>query len=305
VVIVADDEPFAPGDALGAALDELYSVAPEQFTACRTRLAGAAKRAGDAETSRRITACRKPTVAAWVVNLIARQGAAPAALTDLGTRLREAHAAGDGGAIRALTGEQRRLVEELTRSGFVAAGLTQPSAALRDDVTATLQAAVADPEVAGRLGRLTKAEQWSGFADLGTVTAKSTVRSPPAAPRPAPKPEPAPKPAPTRNRSPDPAAARAAAVLAAATRAKADADAALTELQTDVAAARLRAQDARRRLDAAQQTLAAAQQTLDDAEQALTAAEDAYASGKQNSRQAAAAVAAARSARRPGGSSAG
>jgi hypothetical protein len=287
VVIVADDGAFAIGDAL----DELYSVAPDAFTACRTRLVAAAKAAGDAAAARQIGSCRKPTVAAWVANLIARQGAA-AALTDLGDRLREAHAAGDGNAIRALTHEQRRLVDELTRSGFAAAGQQRPSAAVRDDVTATLQAAVADPDVAGRLGRLTKAEQWSGFADFGTVTARSS-------PKPAKRePSPAPVTRPSRSRTPDPAAARAAAELAAATRAKADADAALTELQTDVAAARLRAQDARRRFEAAEQALGSA-------EAALRAAEDAYASGKQTSREAAAALATARSSRRPGGASAG
>ena len=64
--------------------------------------------------------------------------------------------------------------------------------------------------------------------------------------------------------------------MAAAERAKADADAALTELQSDLAAARLRRDDARRRLQ--------------DAEHALTAAEDAYDKGKQSSRDAAAVV---------------
>jgi hypothetical protein len=42
-----------------------------------------------------------------------------------------------------------------------------PSAALRDDVADTLQAAIADPNVTARLGRLTKAERWSGFAEFG------------------------------------------------------------------------------------------------------------------------------------------
>jgi chromosome segregation ATPase len=70
--------------------------------------------------------------------------------------------------------------------------------------------------------------------------------------------------------------------LAAAERAKADADAALTQLQSDVATARLRRDDARRRLQ--------------DAEDALTAAEDAYDRGKQASRDAAAVVKEAKSA---------
>ncbi len=171
--IVADDARFTVDDAL----DRLYAARPEDFTAQRTRLAADAKRSGDAAAARQIGGSRKPTAAAWVVNLLALRGTARASLVDLGARLREAHAPMDGEAIRTLTGEQRRLVEELSRAGFLAAGIAAPSAALRDDVIATLQAAVADPDVAARLGRLTKAEQWSGFGEFGTVTAVSAKRA--------------------------------------------------------------------------------------------------------------------------------
>ncbi len=73
----------------------------------------------------------------------------------------------DGEAIRALSAEQRRLVDDVARAAFEEAELAEPTAALRDDVTATLQAAIADPDVASRLGRLTKAERWSGFGEFG------------------------------------------------------------------------------------------------------------------------------------------
>jgi hypothetical protein len=72
--------------------------------------------------------------------------------------------------------------------------------------------------------------------------------------------------------------------LTAAERAKADADAALTELQSDLATARLRRDDARRRLQGA--------------EEALTAAEDSYDKGKQAGRDAAAVVKKAKAALR-------
>ncbi|WP_255506054.1 hypothetical protein [Mycolicibacterium sp. 018/SC-01/001] len=256
----------AATDAVSDALDALYSARPQDFTARRTELAAAAKRAGDAATAKQIGASRKPTVAAWVVNLVALKGTARAQLTDLRSRLRDAHAAMDGEAIRRLTTEQRRLVDELTRAGFVAAGITDPSAALRDDVVSTLQAAVADPEVLDRLGRLTRAEQWSGFGDFGVATAVTATRKPSAPAEPA---QPA-------RRGPSPA------VKAALAR-QADADAALPELQSDLAAARLRVEDARRRLA--------------DAEQALRVTEEDYAAGKEASRAAAAAVKAARSGR--------
>ncbi|RZT24868.1 hypothetical protein EV589_0590 [Mycobacterium sp. BK558] len=271
VDIVADDARFSVDDAL----DRLYAARPEDFTAQRTRLAAEAKRSGDAAAAKQISGSRKPTVAAWVANLLALRGTARASLADLGAQLREAHAAMDGEAIRTLTGEQRRLVDELSRAGFLAAGVAEPSAGLRDDVTATLQAAVADPDVAARLGRLTKAEKWSGFGEFGTATAVSAKRAPaPAKAAPA-------KAADTK--ADDERAREARAALAAAEHRKSEADAALTELQSDLARARLRVDDARRRLA--------------DAEQALTAAEDAYAAGKRESGDATAAVKAAKSTR--------
>ena len=94
----------------------------------------------------------------------------------------------DGVKIRELSAAQRKLIDELVRAAFAAAGLTQPSAALRDDVVGTLQAAIADPDVAVRLGRLEKAERWSGFGEFGTVTAVGPAAK--AKPKPQPKSQP-------------------------------------------------------------------------------------------------------------------
>jgi len=254
------------------ALDTLYSARPEDFTALRTELAAKAKRGGDAAAAKQISTSRKPTTAAWVVNTLVRGGTVTERLTDLGSRLREAHAAMDGETIRALTTEQRKLVDELTRAAFRAADLANPSAALRDDVVATLQAAVADPDVAARLGRLTKAEQWSGFGEFGSTATVSTVTKG----KPGKRQTVAPPAADKRPSDRDRLRQQARADVAAAERAKAEADAALSELQADLATARLRHQDARRRLA--------------DAEQALTAAEDAYDAAKRAGREAGAAV---------------
>jgi hypothetical protein len=263
--------------AMADELDELYEVKAEEFTALRTKLAAAAKKRGDADTARRISAARKPTTAAWVVNRLAlRDQDVRTRLTGLGERLKDAHATMDGDRIRALSAEQRRLVDDMARAAFEEAELADPSAALRDDVTGTLQAAIADPDVASRLGRLTKAERWSGFGEFGdtamvfTQTRRTTSRK-----------EPAEEPQRDDKRDEKRDAARrdretARAALAAAERTKADVDAALTELQSDLATARLRRDDARRRLK--------------DAESALTAAQDAYDKGKQAGRDAAAVV---------------
>jgi hypothetical protein len=252
-------------------LDELYEVKPEEFTALRTKLAAAAKKTGDADTAKQISAARRPTTAAWVVNRLAlRDQDVRARLAGLGERLRDAHTSMNGERIRELSAEQRRLVDDVARAAFEEAELAAPTAALRDDVTGTLQAAIADPDVASRLGRLTKAERWSGFGEFGdTAMVFTSTRKPPAARE---KPAEQPK----RDDKRDDKREKARAALAAAERAKADADAALTELQSDLATARLRRDDARRRLK--------------DAEDALAAAEDAYSKGKQASREAAAVV---------------
>ncbi|VEG58481.1 Uncharacterised protein [Mycolicibacterium aurum] len=260
------------GFAVEEALDRLYAAKPEDFTAVRGELTAAAKDAGDRDAAARIGGARKPTAAAWVVNALTLGGSAKDTLSDLGSRLREAHGAMDGEAIRALTAEQRKVVDDLTRTAMKQAGIRSPSAALRDDVTATLQAAIADPDVAGRLGRLTKAEQWSGFGEFVFTASVSTAAKKKAA---APKPEP-----PARPPATDRQDQKARAAVAAAERAKADADRALGELQSDLSTARLRRQDAQRRLAAAEQAMAAA-------EQAFTAADDAYTAGKKAAKEAA------------------
>jgi len=72
-------------------LDELYEVKLEEFTALRTKLAAAAKQRGDADTAKQISAARKPTAAAWVVNRLAlRDQDIRKRLAGLGERLRDA-----------------------------------------------------------------------------------------------------------------------------------------------------------------------------------------------------------------------
>jgi hypothetical protein len=267
------------GFAVEEALDRLYAAKPEDFTALRTDLAAAAKKAGDPDAAKRISGSRKPTQAAWVVNALALGGTAKDTLAELGSRLREAHGAMDGEAIRALTAEQRKVVDGLTRTALRQAGVASPSAALRDDVTGTLQAAIADPDVTARLGRLAKAEQFSGFGEFvftTTVSTSSKRKTQSKGETKAPAAESAPESAKASSHE----SAKARAAVAAAERAKADADRALVELQSDLSTARLKHQDAQRRLA--------------DAEQALAAADDAYTAGKKAAKEAAEALKAAR-----------
>jgi hypothetical protein len=172
--------------AFASELDSLYWAPPDAFTAERNKLVAAAKQRGDSAAAKRISASRKPTTSAWIANRLALEHRDTAErLGDLGNRLRQAHAAMDGDRIRDLSAEQHRLIDQLARLAFQAAGVKAPSSAVRDDLTSTLQAAIADPDVAARLGRLSRPEQWTGFggfADAATAEpeskpARKTTRS--------------------------------------------------------------------------------------------------------------------------------
>lgn len=254
-------------------LDSLYEVAPNEFTAQRTRLAAAAKQRGDTEAAKRISAANKPTTAAWIANRLAlRHADTRQRLADLGERLRAAHAALDGGRIRELTAEQRKLVDELSRKALDAAGLKQPSAAVREDLISTLQAAIADPQVGARLGRLTRPEQWSGFGAFGDAAPESADTPGEPAKRPA---------APARKRPAAPSAdakaqtrrrEKLSAAVDAAERVKAEADQELSRRQAQREAARRRRDDATRALRTAERELSTAEKDYDTARQVSRAA---------------------------------
>ncbi len=237
-------------------LDTLYRVAPDAFTAQRTKLVADAKRRGDAAAAKRISAARKPTTAAWIVNRLALgRKDTRERLADLGDRLRAAHAEMDGERIRDLSAEQHKLIDELTRAALAAAEVNRPSASVREDVAGTLQAAIADPDVTARLGRLAKPESWSGFGvgDAAPVAAPPKKRSGTAA---------------ERRRE------KLKQGLADAERAKAEADGTLSERKADRGAARQRRDEARASLRDAERRLDKAAAAYDKAERASrTAAE--------------------------------
>jgi hypothetical protein len=163
-------------DLLEDAKAELYEADPDGFTARRQELADGAREAGQPAVAKQIAGLRKPTRSAWVVNRLVRSDPEVRSRLDaLGADLREA---ADGARLRELTTARSRLVDELTRAAL--AGLPAPPAALREEVTATLDAAIADPGVAGRLGTLARAEKYAGFGPM------SFAAAPPAPTEPAP-----------------------------------------------------------------------------------------------------------------------
>ncbi len=184
---------MAEAELLSAAVAELYAADLDAFTARRGELAAQARAAGAAAVAKKIAGLRKPTRPAWLLNQLARADPSiPARLAELGDELRRAEAALDGDRIRELSQARRRLVDAATRQALALAG-PHPTAALRDEVAATLAAAVADPDVAEQLaeGALPRAVHHAGFGS-GMPPALSLVRSassPPAAGPAAPGPE--------------------------------------------------------------------------------------------------------------------
>ena len=87
---------------LDEALDDLYGVDPDAFVAERKRLARELKDAGDEAAADAVAKTRKPTVAAWALNQLARKQRRDVdLLLDAGHRLRQAQEGVVGGADRA------------------------------------------------------------------------------------------------------------------------------------------------------------------------------------------------------------
>ena len=154
---------------MATAVEELYGADPQAFTERRAELAAAARDAGDRAAAKAIAALRRPTRAAWVVNLLARTDpSGPAKLAELGAALRAAQQAGHGPRLRELSAARGALVDALTNQALSVADVADPPPALRLEVSQTLTAALADDEVAADFaaGTLTRAVQWSGFGVL-------------------------------------------------------------------------------------------------------------------------------------------
>jgi hypothetical protein len=170
-------------DLLVAAVSELYSADPDEFTERRIALVAAARSAGDAAAAKQIGGLRKPTRSAWVVNRLAHTDSGLAAqLIELGDELRDAQSSLDGARMRELSVRRRELIDALSQQAFTAAGQATPTAALRDEVTSTFGAALADPQFAEQLqaGALVRPARPDGFGagpeSALTVTATPRLR---------------------------------------------------------------------------------------------------------------------------------
>jgi hypothetical protein len=252
-------------DLLADAKAELYGSDPDDFMARRTELAAQAREAGEAGEAKQIAALRKPTRSAWVVNRLVRSDATVTAqLAALAGELRDAARSPDGARIRELTAARARLVDELTRQAFD--GLPAPPAGVREEVTATFDAALADPDVAANLGTLVRAAHWAGFG-LGAGNWQSAPTSPPPAAK-TKKPEPA-EPSAERERrhrekiiSAERAVAEADREADAANVAEQQLEDTVRRLEAELAQARQQLADARRQAYRAESKQQRASETL-------------------------------------------
>lgn len=99
---------------LSAAVEDLYGGALDDFIATRKELAAQARSAGNRVLATQITALRKPSLAAWAINVVAR-GAADALgeFAQLAAELRDAQARLDGAEMRRLSRSREPMLDRL------------------------------------------------------------------------------------------------------------------------------------------------------------------------------------------------
>lgn len=141
----------------------LYALPPEEFVEARNAVAKQAP----GPLGRAVKALRRPTLSAWLVNLLAahRTDELDELLT-LGERLRNAQRTMQGGELRTLSARRQAVITSLvTLARDLAA---ERGKQIRDETSweaeTTLRAALADPEVAEqvRAGTLVKPADYSG-----------------------------------------------------------------------------------------------------------------------------------------------
>ena len=143
---------------LEAIAADLYAGHPGDFVSSRN---ARAKEAQDADLAERIRALRKPSVAAWVVNVFARERAhqLDQALL-LAEELREAQADIDAVTLAQLTRQRRALTDQLAADAVTLATARgeRITAATREAVRQTITAAFFDPAAAAAVasGRLVR-----------------------------------------------------------------------------------------------------------------------------------------------------
>jgi hypothetical protein len=176
---------------LDQALDELYAADPEEFVAERKRLAKGLKSEGHTEDAAHVTKVRKPTVAAWAMNRLARdQRRDVDLLLDSGHRMRTAQAGVLRGDARE-TFEQAQRIERDTIGRLVReaeqllAERGGASATVLEQIAASLHAAAVSEGgrallAAGRFTQPLTLEGFNALAGLAPPPSKRAAKPKPS-----------------------------------------------------------------------------------------------------------------------------
>ncbi|KQW53865.1 hypothetical protein ASC77_03530 [Nocardioides sp. Root1257] len=167
--------PDLPADLLSIA-DELYGLPLPEFTPARD---ARAKELKGTPLAARVKALKKPSTAAWVVNLLVRRDTEQVEqVLTVGAALREAQASMSAEELRALSRQRRQLTAAVTTGARRIAREegTKVTEAVADQVEATLTAAMVDERcgLALRSGMLTAALSSTGV-DAADVEAAVAV----------------------------------------------------------------------------------------------------------------------------------
>ncbi len=150
--------------------EPLFELKPEEFTAERDRIAKELRKSGDEEGASAVKSLKRPSVAAYALNLVARRHAdLVKALLDADERLRTAASRGKMDEAKA---DRQKAISAITgRAAELLEGEDRPvTAQVREKLTESLLAVATDDETRERFkaGTLLKEATPSGFG--GPVT---------------------------------------------------------------------------------------------------------------------------------------
>ncbi|MDI6908921.1 hypothetical protein [Nocardioides sp.] len=196
--------------------DELYGLPLRDFTPARDVRA---KELKGTDLAKQVKALRKPSVAAWVVNLLVRRESEQVEqVLSVGAALREAQASMSGDALRELTRQRRQLTAAVTTQARRTAREegTKVTDAVADQVEATLTAAMVDADCAKavRSGMLVAALATTGLEPADPDDLAGAIAVPEALGFEAPARAAEPPPRPDLHVVPDPEADRKAVAAA-------------------------------------------------------------------------------------------
>ena len=267
--------------------DDLYAEAPADFTAARD---AQVKELKGTDLAAQVKALRKPSVAAWAVNLLVRRDPAQVdQLLAVGESLRAAQKSMSADQLRTLTKQRRQVTAAVTvqARGLASEAGTRVSESVADQIETTLTAAMVDVECARavRSGLLVRSLQATGVdsADVADAVACPEALGFAATPR-----------ATTRSEAPagrgglhvvpDPEAnAKALAVAERALQAAQDevdrAEAERDELAGEIADLEARGLQIQAEIDELKRRLAGLEETMDDVDEELVEAEEVRTAG--------------------------